>query len=62
MGLLDGRPWLVAGMMVFAGLVSLIAFLASVETKDMDVAAFDPQQERIVTAPKLADEELASAR
>jgi MHS family shikimate/dehydroshikimate transporter-like MFS transporter len=60
MGLLDGRPWLVAGMMAFAGVVSLIAFLASVETKDMDVAAFDPQQERIVTAPKLGDE-LASA-
>jgi MFS transporter, MHS family, shikimate and dehydroshikimate transport protein len=62
LGLLDGDPWLVAGMMVVAGLVTLVAFLASVETKDIDIGAEDPDQRQIVTAPKLGEDDLAPAR
>jgi MFS transporter, MHS family, shikimate and dehydroshikimate transport protein len=55
-GVLDGAPCLVAGFMVLSALISLVAFLASVETQDVDVGDFDPAQERIVTAPTVADE------
>lgn len=52
-----GDPWLVAACMIFACLVSLIAFLASEETKDLEMGAEDPGQEAIVTATKVAEEE-----
>ena len=52
-----GDPWLVACWMIFACLVSLVAFLASEETKHLDMGAEDPGQAAIVTAPKVAKEE-----
>jgi MHS family shikimate/dehydroshikimate transporter-like MFS transporter len=55
-GALDGAPWLVAGFMIVSALISLVAFLASVETKDVDIGDFDPEQERIVSALTLAEE------
>ena len=53
---LDGDPWLVAGFMILSAVISLVAFLASTETKDIDMADFDPDQQRIVTAPTVADD------
>jgi MHS family shikimate/dehydroshikimate transporter-like MFS transporter len=35
----DGEPWLVAGWIVLTALVSLVAFLFSKETRDIDIAA-----------------------
>jgi MFS transporter, MHS family, shikimate and dehydroshikimate transport protein len=35
----DGRPWLVAGWIVVTSLVSLVAFLFSKETRDIDITA-----------------------
>jgi MFS transporter, MHS family, shikimate and dehydroshikimate transport protein len=55
LGALDGEPWLVAAWMAFASPVSLVAFVASVETKDMDLGVFDPGQEETVT-PALSGE------
>ena len=57
----DGEPWLVAAMMVVSGLISLVAFLASVETKDIDIGA-DPDQSEIVTAPKVTEDDLQLVR
>jgi hypothetical protein len=34
-----GRPWLVAGWIVLTALVSLVAFLCSEETRDIDITA-----------------------
>ncbi|MBB5131501.1 MHS family shikimate/dehydroshikimate transporter-like MFS transporter [Thermocatellispora tengchongensis] len=41
-GLLDGAPWLVAAYLVATALVTLVAFVFSAETKDMDITAIDP--------------------
>jgi MHS family shikimate/dehydroshikimate transporter-like MFS transporter len=62
LGLLDGDPWLVAAMMVVASLITLVAFLASVETKDIDIGAEDPDQGEIVTAPKVREDDFQIAR
>jgi MFS family permease len=43
-GALDGRPWLVAAWMMFTAAVSLVAFLFSAETRDIDIAESDPVQ------------------
>ncbi len=44
------EPWLVAAFFVGLAVISLIAFLFSVETKDVDIGEMDPAQEEIVTA------------
>jgi MFS transporter, MHS family, shikimate and dehydroshikimate transport protein len=62
LGALDGEPWLVAAWMAFASLVSLVAFLASVETKDMDLGVFDPGQEEIVTPALSGEPEVGATR
>jgi MFS family permease len=51
-----GEPWLVAVWMIFACLVSLVAFLASVETRGIDMAA-DIEPERFVRAPAVEQPE-----
>ena len=56
-----GDPWLVALWMIFACLVSLVAFLASAETKDVDIGAEDPEQEAIVAAPAIRQQEAAGS-
>lgn len=51
--LLDrGGPYLVAAFFAGLAVISLIAFLASRETKDVDIGEHDPAQEEIVTAPE----------
>jgi MFS transporter, MHS family, shikimate and dehydroshikimate transport protein len=52
-----GDPWLVAAWMILACLVSLVAFLASEETRDLDIGLEEPRQDAIVTAPTVAKEE-----
>ena len=52
-----GDPWLVATWMVFACLVSLVAFLASEETRDLDIGLEEPDQNALVGKPKVAKEE-----
>jgi MFS family permease len=46
-----GDPWLVATWMVVACLVSLVAFIASRETRGIDMSAPDVEQDRFVRAP-----------
>jgi hypothetical protein len=43
--------------MILACLVSLVAFLASEETRDLDIGLEKPRQDAIVTAPTVAKEE-----
>ena len=43
--------------MVFACLVSLVAFLASEETRDLDIGLEKPAQNALVSKPKVAKEE-----
>ena len=57
-----GDPWLVAGWMIFACAVSLVAFLASEETKDLDMGAEEPAQSAIVTAPTITEEPATPVR
>jgi MFS transporter, MHS family, shikimate and dehydroshikimate transport protein len=52
-----GDPWLVAAWMIFACAVSLVAFLASEETRDLDIGVEEPEQDAIVTAPRVAKDE-----
>ena len=52
-----GDPWLVAAWMIFACLVSLVAFLASEETRDLDIGLEKPAQDALVSKPKVAKEE-----
>ena len=52
-----GDPWLVAAWMVLACLVSLVAFLASEETRDLDIGLEKPAQDALVSKPKVAKEE-----
>ena len=42
------KPWLVAAFFVGLSLISLVAFLYSVETKDVDINEIDPTQEELV--------------
>ena len=45
-----GAPWLVATFFAGLAVISLIAFLFSHETKDIDIGEPDPTQEKIVSA------------
>jgi MFS transporter, MHS family, shikimate and dehydroshikimate transport protein len=45
---LDGDPWLVAAWMIFTAAISLVAFLYSAETRDIDITETDPVRGRIV--------------
>jgi MHS family shikimate/dehydroshikimate transporter-like MFS transporter len=47
-----GEPWLVAAFFVGLSVISLVAFLASRETKDVDIGEPDPAQEEIVAPPE----------
>ncbi len=40
----DDRPWLVAAFFVGLAIISLVAFLYSVETKDVDINEIDPSR------------------
>ena len=46
----NDEPWLVAAFFVGLSLVSLVAFLYSVETKDVDIHEIDPTQQELVAA------------
>ena len=51
--LLDrGGPYLVAAFFAGLAVISLIAFLFSRETKDVDIGDADPAQEEIVATPE----------
>jgi MFS transporter, MHS family, shikimate and dehydroshikimate transport protein len=54
-GALDGDPWLVAGWMIFTAAISLVAFLYSAETRDIDISEADPVQGRIVRAANVRE-------
>jgi hypothetical protein len=43
--------------MIFACLVSLVAFLASEETRDLDIGLEKPDQDALVSSPKVSKEE-----
>jgi MFS transporter, MHS family, shikimate and dehydroshikimate transport protein len=55
LGALDGQPWLVAGWMIFTAAVSLVAFLFSAETRDIDITEADPVQGRIVSSANVRE-------
>jgi metabolite-proton symporter len=55
----NDKPWLVAVWMIVACLISLVAFLASVETKDVDMSAPDEDQGRFVRAPATTHQPVA---
>ena len=61
LGWAGGEPWLVAGWMVLACAVSLVAFLASEETRDLDIGLEKPDQDALVSTPKVAKEEQTPA-
>jgi MFS transporter, MHS family, shikimate and dehydroshikimate transport protein len=52
------EPWLVAAFFVGLAVISLVAFLFSVETKDVDIGEQDPPQEAIVTPAAVTEEPL----
>jgi MFS transporter, MHS family, shikimate and dehydroshikimate transport protein len=52
---LDGDPWLVAAWMIFTAAISLVAFLYSAETRDIDITETDPVQGRIVRAANVGE-------
>jgi MFS transporter, MHS family, shikimate and dehydroshikimate transport protein len=59
--LLDsGGPYLVAAFFAGLAVISLVAFLFSVETKDIDVGEMDPAQREIVTTAAVPEEPLLS--
>ena len=63
MWLLDsggGEPWLVAAFFVGLSVISLVAFLVSRETKDVDIGEPDPAQERIVSPAAVTEEPVLS--
>ena len=47
-----GAPWLVAAFFAGLAVISLIAFLFSRETKDVDIGEHDPAQQEIVSTPE----------
>ena len=47
-----GEPWLVAAFFVGLAVISLVAFLFSRETKDVDIGEPDPAQEEIVSTAR----------
>jgi MFS transporter, MHS family, shikimate and dehydroshikimate transport protein len=52
------EPWLVAAFFVGLSLISLVAFLFSAETKDVDIGEMDPAQREIVSTAALTEEPL----
>ena len=56
------EPWLVAAFFVGLAVISLVAFLFSVETKDVDIGETDPAQEEIVAATPTEQPVLTSTR
>ncbi|GAA1753720.1 MFS transporter [Streptomonospora arabica] len=50
-----GDPWLVALLMIGAAAVSLVAFIFSRETREIDIAAFETDQTSIVSASWRSD-------
>jgi MHS family shikimate/dehydroshikimate transporter-like MFS transporter len=56
-----GEPWLVALFFVGLSVVSLVAFLFSAETRDIDMGEMDPAQPEIVSASKVTEEPLVPA-
>ncbi len=52
------EPWLVAAFFVGLSLISLVAFLFSAETKDVDIGEMDPAQREIVSAAAVTEEPL----
>jgi MHS family shikimate/dehydroshikimate transporter-like MFS transporter len=55
-----GEPWTVALYLIATSVVSLVAFLFSAETKDVDIAAFDPLQSDLVRSSESAAKGLRS--
>lgn len=49
LGWLDGEPWLIAGFMVLVSLISLVAFWAAAEGKDVDIEEMGPSPAAVVT-------------
>ena len=47
-----GEPWLVAAFFFGLAVISLVAFVFSRETKDVDIGEPDPAQEEIVSVPE----------
>ncbi|MGN9842814.1 hypothetical protein ACTMTI_32300 [Nonomuraea sp. H19] len=44
---MGGEPWLVAAFLIGTAVISFVAFWASRESKDMDIAAADPLPGRV---------------
>jgi MHS family shikimate/dehydroshikimate transporter-like MFS transporter len=57
-----GDPWLVAAFFAGLAVISLVAFLFSVETKDVDMGEMDPDQRDIVTPAAVTEEPLVAGR
>jgi MFS transporter, MHS family, shikimate and dehydroshikimate transport protein len=57
-----GDPWLVAAFFVGLAVISLVAFLFSVETKDVEIGELDPAQHEIVTPAAVTQEPLVGGR
>ena len=53
-----GGAWLVAAFFVGLSLISLVAFLFSAETKDVDIGEMDPAQREIVSTAAVTEEPL----
>jgi MFS transporter, MHS family, shikimate and dehydroshikimate transport protein len=62
LGVGGDEPWLVAAFFVGLSLISLVAFLFSVETRDVDIGEMDPAQREIVTAAAVTEEPLIAGR
>jgi len=52
------KPWLVAAFFVGLALISLVAFLFSAETRDVEIGELDPAQHEIVSVAKVTEEPL----
>jgi MHS family shikimate/dehydroshikimate transporter-like MFS transporter len=52
------EPWLVAAFFVGLAVISLIAFLFSVETRDKDIREIDPAQQEIVSTAAVTEQPL----
>jgi MFS transporter, MHS family, shikimate and dehydroshikimate transport protein len=57
-----GAPWLVAAFFVGLAVISLVAFLFSVETKDVDIGEMDPAQREIVSTSAVTEEPMLAGR
>jgi len=57
-----GDPWLVAAFFAGLAVISLVAFLFSAETKDVDIGEMDPAQREIVSTAAVTEEPLLAGR